>query len=341
MKILITGGCGFVGSNIAIFLKKNLRKADIFSVDNLFREGSKINRNRLKNFNIKNYNFDIKNYNKVKALKKCDLIIDCCAEPAIEASSKDPDRVFETNLIGTFNLMKKSKKDKANIIFLSSSRVYSISNLRNLFKSINLKKPLKRKIMINENFETTNPSSLYGYTKLSSEKLIQEFSYMTNIKYLIDRFGVIAGPWQFGKQDQGFVSLWMAKHLFKKKLNYIGFGGNGHQTRDLIHIDDVCKIILLQIRNINRIFNEAFNIGGGIKNSISLYELTSKCAVMTGNKIKLGKVSKTSKFDIPYYISDNSKVQRFYKWKPKKSVNQILKDVLIWLKDNEKIRKYF
>tara|TARA_X000000368_G_scaffold249709_1_gene197221 strand:- start:17 stop:511 length:495 start_codon:yes stop_codon:yes gene_type:complete len=164
---------------------------------------------------------------------------------------------------------------------------------------------------------------------------------MTNIKYLIDRFGVIAGPWQFGKQDQGFVSLWMAKHLFKKKLNYIGFGGNGHQTRDLIHIDDVCKIILLQIRNINRIFNEAFNIGGGIKNSISLYELTSKCAVMTGNKIKLGKVSKTSKFDIPYYISDNSKVQRFYKWKPKKSVNQILKDVLIWLKDNEKIRKYF
>ena len=146
MKILITGGCGFVGSNIAIFLKKNLRKADIFSVDNLFREGSKINKNRLKNFNIKNYNFDIKNYNKVKALKKCDLIIDCCAEPAIEASSKDPDRVFETNLIGTFNLMKKSKKDNANIIFLSSSRVYSISNLRNLSSVLPRSTPRKKVI---------------------------------------------------------------------------------------------------------------------------------------------------------------------------------------------------
>ena len=69
MKILITGGCGFVGSNIAIFLKKNLKKVDIFSVDNLYRDGSKINRERLKNFKIKNYNFDIKNYNKIRTLK--------------------------------------------------------------------------------------------------------------------------------------------------------------------------------------------------------------------------------------------------------------------------------
>ncbi len=341
MKILITGGCGFVGSNIAIFLKKNLKKADILSVDNLYRKGSRINKERLKNFKIKNYNFDIKNYNKVRALKKCDLIIDCCAEPAIEASSKDPDRVFNTNLVGTYNLVKKSKKDNANIIFLSSSRVYSISNLRNLFKSLNLKKKLKKRIRINENFETENPSSLYGFTKLSSEKLIKEFSYMSNIKYLINRFGVIAGPWQFGKQDQGFVSLWIAKHLFKKKLSYIGFGGRGHQVRDLIHINDVCKIILMQIKNFHRIYNQTFNIGGGIKNSISLQELTLKCENITGNKIKLGKISKTSKFDIPYYISDNNKFQKYYKWKSKNNLNKILNDILIWLKNNRKIRRYF
>ena len=341
MKILITGGCGFVGSNIAIFLKKNLKKADIFSVDNLYREGSKINRERLKNFKIKNYNFDIKNYNKILTLKKCDLIIDCCAEPAIEVSSRDPDRVFDTNLIGTFNLVKKTKKDKAKIIFLSSSRVYSIINLRNLFKNLNFKKKLKKRIKINENFETNNPSSLYGFTKLSSEKLIKEFSYMSKIRYLINRFGVIAGPWQFGKQDQGFVSLWIAKHLFKKKLSYIGFGGHGHQVRDLIHIDDVCEIILLQIKNFHRIYNKTFNIGGGIKNSISLHELSMKCEDITGNKLKLGKISKTSKFDIPYFITDNSKFQKHYKWKPKNNLNRILNDIFLWLKDNKKIRKYF
>ena len=135
MKILITGGCGFVGSNIAIYLKKKLKNAKISSLDNLTRKGSILNRDRLKIHRIKNFNFNIEKFEKINDLPKFDLIIDCCAEPAIEASRKDPDRVFKTNLIGTFNILKKCKKDNANIIFLSSSRVYSISRLRNLFLS--------------------------------------------------------------------------------------------------------------------------------------------------------------------------------------------------------------
>ena len=105
MKILITGGCGFVGSNIAIFLKNKLKNSQISSLDNLFRKGSEINALRLKKIGIKNFDIDISNYNKILKLKKFDLIIDCCAEPAIEASSKDPDRVFKTNLLGTFNIL--------------------------------------------------------------------------------------------------------------------------------------------------------------------------------------------------------------------------------------------
>ena len=116
MKILITGGCGFVGSNIAIYLKKKLKKAKISSLDNLTRKGSILNRDRLKIHRIKNFNFNIEKFEKIKDLPKFDLIIDCCAEPAIEASRKDPDRVFKTNLIGTFNILKKCKKDNANII---------------------------------------------------------------------------------------------------------------------------------------------------------------------------------------------------------------------------------
>ena len=120
MKILITGGCGFVGSNIAIYLKKKLKNAKISSLDNLTRKGSILNRDRLKIHRIKNFNFNIEKFEKINNLPKFDLIIDCCAEPAIEASRKDPDRVFKTNLIGTFNILKKCKKDNANIIFLSS-----------------------------------------------------------------------------------------------------------------------------------------------------------------------------------------------------------------------------
>ena len=140
MKILITGGCGFVGSNIAIFLQKKLKKTNIYCLDSLVRKGSAYNKNRLEKSNIKNFKLNIENYRKINSLPRFDLIIDCCAEPAIEASLKEPDRVFNTNLIGTFNILKKCVKDKSNIIFLSSSRVYSITKLRNLIDNLNIKK---------------------------------------------------------------------------------------------------------------------------------------------------------------------------------------------------------
>ncbi len=341
MKILITGGCGFIGSNIAIFLKKRLKKANIFTLDNLIRKGSKLNKDRLMKNSIKNYKIDIINQKKILQLKKFDLIIDCCAEPAIEASRKNPDIVFNTNLIGTFNILKKCLKDNSDLIFLSSSRVYSIANLKKIKKNFNFKKRINIKEKINENFETTLPSSLYGFTKLASEKLIKEMFFNRKMKFLINRFGVVSGPWQFGKQDQGFVPLWVAKHLFKKKLSYIGFGGHGNQVRDIIHVDDLCEVIIKQIKNLNKIKNITFNIGGGKKNSISLKDLTLKCRKISGNKIKISRVSKTSEYDIPYYVTDNKKIKKYYDWQPKKNVDQIVKDIYQWLIKNKKVKKFF
>ncbi len=165
--------------------------------------------------------------------------------------------------------------------------------------------------------------------------------YKTNLKFIINRFGVIAGPWQFGKQDQGFVPLWVAKHFLKRKLSYIGFGGKGHQVRDILHVKDACDIILIQIKKIRKINNKVFNIGGEINNSISLKDLTIKCEQLTKNKIKFKSVSKTSLFDIPYYVSDNSKLIKFYKWKPSRNIDKILMDIYNWLTKNKIIRNYF
>jgi CDP-paratose 2-epimerase len=341
MKILITGGCGFVGSNLAIYLKKKLNNSEIYSLDNLFRNGSQINKGRLKNFKIRNYKINIQDYKKISKLPKFDLIIDCCAEPAIEISNKDPDRVIGTNLIGTFNILKKCTADKSKIIFLSTSRVYSIECLRKLIKKKNISNKINIKSKINEEFQTNLPKSLYGFSKLSSEELIKEYNYSYKIKYIINRFGVIAGPWQFGKQDQGFISLWVAKHLFKKKLSYIGFGGYGNQIRDVIHVDDACEIIYLQIINFNNKFNNTFNIGGGLKNAVSLKQLTSKCEKLIGHKLKIKRLKKTSIFDIPYFVTDNNKITKFYNWKPLIGIDQILRDVQKWLIGNKKIKNYF
>tara|TARA_X000000950_G_scaffold39596_1_gene42692 strand:- start:1359 stop:2378 length:1020 start_codon:yes stop_codon:yes gene_type:complete len=339
MKILITGGCGFVGTNNAIFLKK--KGYEVNTLDNLIRKGSRFNLNLLKKYKIKNFNIDIKNKKKIIKLPKYDLIIDCCAEAAIEVSKKDIDRVIDTNLIGTLNILNKIKKDSSKIIFLSSSRVYSITDLRKNFKN-NIKKKVSINKLINESNNTNGPKSIYGFSKLASEMLIEEFSYAFKIKYLINRCGVISGPLQFGKQDQGFISMWVWNHINKKKMKYIGFGGHGHQVRDVLHIDDLCKLIYLQILNFKKINNLIFTVGGSKKSNTSLKELTVLCEKITKNKIKLSKISRTSIYDIPYYLSDNKFVTKKYGWKPKKTVFDIVNDIYIWITEHKKILiKYF
>ena len=328
MKILITGGCGFVGSNLAIYLKKKRISTQINSLDNLSRKGTLLNLNRLKKNKIKNFKIDISNNKALKKLPKYDLIVDCCAEAAVEASKKEVDRVFYTNLVGTFNILKKCVKDKSKLIFLSSSRVYSINKLQKL---------KKRNFLVDEKFDTFGVKSIYGFCKYSSEQLIKEFSFLHNIKYVITRFGLISGPWQFGKQDQGVVSLWLWRHLNKKKLSYIGFGGKGQQVRDVIHISDVCKLIMLQIKKIGSINNLTINAGGGKKNSISLKNLTKICQKITSNEIKIFSNKKTSNYDIPYYVTNNSQAKKIYKWSPEKKILHIIQDMYKWMLPNKKI----
>ena len=340
MKILITGGCGFVGSNLALFLKR--KGFTVHTLDNLTRKGSKYNSNLLKKQKIKNYKINISNIKKIKSLPKYDLILDCCAEAAVEISKNDFDKVINTNLIGTINILKKSKNDKSKIIFISSSRIYPLEEMNKIIKNKNLKSKIKISKMFSEKDKIIGPKTIYGLTKLCSEMLIEEFSYAYQLKYLINRCGVISGPLQFGKQDQGFVSLWIWRHLNKKKLSYIGYGGYGNQIRDVLHIDDLSELILLQIKNINKINNKLFTVGGSKTSYTSLSQLTKLCQKITGNKIKMGKVSKTSSYDIPYYLSDNTHVSNTYRWKPKRNINQVVMDTFLWLKKNKPIiKKYF
>ncbi len=340
MKILITGGCGFVGTNLALFLYSKNYKIDC--LDNLSRKGSKYNLKLLRDKKIRNYNFDIYNYKKIQKLPKYDLIIDCCAEAAVEISKKDIDGVINTNFFGTLNILKKAKKDKSKIIFLSSSRVYPIKDINNIIKKKIISSKIEIKKTFGENDNLQGPKTLYGLSKLSSEMLIEEFAYAFGLKFIINRCGVISGPLQFGKQDQGFVSLWIWSHLKKKKMKYIGYGGLGNQIRDVLHIRDLCELINLQIRKINKINNKIFTVGGSKKSYTSLRQLTYICEKITNNKIKFKKVSKTSIYDIPYFITNNNLVTKTYGWKPKRSILKVVSDTFLWLKNNESmINKHF
>jgi len=339
MKILITGGCGFVGANICISLQK--KKHKVFSLDNLSRKGSYFNLNILNKLRIKNFKINISDYKKISKLPNFDLIIDCCAEASVEVSKNHLDRVINTNLIGTFNILKKVKKDKSKIIFISSSRVNSIDSINKILNKQKLNKVVNISKKINENFETSKPKSIYGLTKLASEMLIEEFSYAFGIKYIINRCGVISGPLQFGKQDQGFVSLWIWNHIIKKNLKYIGYGGTGYQVRDVLHILDLTDLIEIQIKNFDKINNKLFSVGGSSHSYTSLKQLTKICEKVTGNKINFVKQPKTSIYDIPYFITDNSKITKTYKWKPKRNILKVIKDTYQWLIVNKKqLKKY-
>ena len=334
-SILITGGCGFVGTNLAIYLQKELKKFSIYTVDILKKDYSKFNADILKKKKIINYKIDITSNKFLKIKKKFDFIIDCSADPAVEDSRKDTVKVFNNNLKTTLNILEKTKNDKSNIIFISSSRVYPINESNKKFR-------LKSNFIFDEKTTTDGIKSIYGYTKYASELLIKEYSYIFNIKYIINRSGIITGPLQFGKVEQGLISLWIWRHLNNLGLNYIGYGGKGLQIRDILYVDDFSSLIKKQILSFLKINNKLFCIGGGKNNSITLKKLTEKCQNITKNYPKIKSVPETSKYDIPVFISSNKKIKKYYSWIPKTNINNILKFNLKWLKkDYKKIKKFF
>jgi CDP-paratose 2-epimerase len=183
------------------------------------------------------------------------------------------------------------------------------------------------------------PRSLYGATKLASELIIQEYVEMYGLRAVINRCGVIAGPGQFGKVDQGVFTLWVANHFFQRPLKYTGFGGTGKQVRDLLHPVDLYRLLKQQVAMLDDCPGEIFNVGGGLPVSTSLRELTVLCREVTGNRVPVSETMTTQAVDIPLYISDYRKAARFFDWQPQRRVCDIVEDTYKWLRANERVLK--
>ena len=142
-----------------------------------------------------------------------------------------------------------------------------------------------------------------------------------------------------GKADQGVVVLWVARHFWKKELAYFGYGGKGKQVRDILHVDDLCRLIEFQLHHPEEMNGKLFNAGGGTEISVSLKELTAICQRVTGNKVAIREVEEDRAADIRIYVTDNGAVTAATGWAPRISVEQIVTDIYRWIKDNETLLK--
>jgi CDP-paratose 2-epimerase len=340
-RLLITGGAGFVGSSLAILFKQAYPDMEVIAFDNLKRRGSELSLVRLRENGVCFVHGDVRSKDDLFYLPKIDIIIDCAAEPSVLAGNDgNPEPVIGTNLFGTINSLELARRDNALFLFLSTSRVYPVEFINSLnitekttrFElSDNQTIPGAGHMGISEDFPVTGIRSLYGATKLASELIIQEYMDTYSLHGVINRCGIIAGPWQMGKIDQGVMVYWAASHIFGKKLRYFGYGGSGKQVRDILHIRDLFALLTLQINSITLCDKNIFTVGGGYSNSISLWELSALCRHISGCSVPIESLPEERQNDIKIYISDTSKVTAMLGWKPTLSPEAVLAEIIAWI----------
>jgi len=342
MRILITGGAGFVGSNLALALRAELAGVEIVCMDNLYRRGAELNVPRLEKSGAIFHRGDVRDPAAFPT-GPFDFLIECSAEPSVLAGQDgSPDYLFQTNLVGAYNCLEKARQWQSKFIFLSTSRVYPIARL----EAHPWREEATRFVWadhgttgissrgVSEAADLSGARSLYGYTKLSAEQLIEEYRAAFGLRAVVNRCGVIAGPWQFGKVDQGVASLWVLAHHFQRPLSYIGYGGAGKQVRDFLHVADLCDLIREQIQHFNHWDGWLGNVAGGLAHSASLGELTALCREITGRETSIKSIPENRPNDLRIFIADCARLFQRTAWRPKRDVRRIVQDTHTWVMEN-------
>lgn len=346
-KILVTGGAGFVGSALALAFKAAGENVSVTALDNLHRRGSELNLPRLAAGGVSFVHGDVRSSGDLEACGPVDLVVECSAEPSVLAGyDGSPDYVLDTNLTGAVRCLEHARRHGAAMLFLSTSRVYPMARLNQIALAEGETRfeaaaeqtlPGVSPEGVTTAFPLDGARSLYGATKLCAELLIAEYADMYGLPAVVNRCGVIAGPWQMGRVDQGVAGLWAARHVYGGNLAYIGYGGAGKQVRDMLHVDDLVRLVLLQSDSLDRWAGHVFNVGGGRASSASLLELTALCREATGNARAVGSVPETRAADVPWYITDNAETTRLTGWRPEKDARAIVNDLCRWITDHREL----
>lgn len=320
---------------------------EIVGIDNLCRSGSELNRSRLNALSVEVRHGDIRCRSDIETIPAAEWVIDCAALPSVLAGTDghgSARQLVEHNLIGTLNLLDYCRQHNSGLILLSTSRVYSIRDLCSLpliaedgafrLQSEELQIPHVGPEGLTEQFSTTPPISLYGATKRASEIMAEEFSEAFGFPLRIDRCGVIGGAGQFARPDQGIFSFWVHSFAVRRPLKYIGFGGTGHQVRDVLHPRDLSRLIAAQIKaGDDKSKPRLMHVSGGLTSARSLKQITQWCeSRFSSHAIDVDCTPR--QFDVPWLVLDSGLAKRAWGWEPTISTENILSEIADHATDN-------
>jgi CDP-paratose 2-epimerase len=341
MHLLITGACGFVGSELALALQDELEAVSITGLDNLSRRGSWRNLERLEQRGIRVLHGDIRLSADLEPIGPFDWLIDAAANPSVLAGvdgKVSSRQLVEHNLLGTVQLLEVCKRWRAGFVLLSTSRVYSIPPLAQLAVSVRdgafmptadalAATPGLSEAGICEVFSTASPVSLYGATKLASEALALEYGEAFGFPVWINRCGVLAGAGQFGMADQGIFAFWLHSWRQGRGLRFIGFDGQGHQVRDCLHPRDLAALVALQLRAGDAGDTpQLANVSGGVASACSMAQLSEWCTERWGPH-PVDQDLTPRRYDLPWVVLDCRRCVDAWGWQPRVSRAAILEEI--------------
>lgn len=339
MKILITGGCGFVGSNLAMEVLN--RKEELYIFDNLFRNGTEKNLVWLKSQGKFTYiHGDIRNYNDVETAVKNirpDVIFHLAGQVAMTTSIQNPRLDFEINTMGTNNVLEAVRKYSPNTIvtYSSTNKVYGD------FEYLKYEETETRYIVkeypngFDENIGLDFHSP-YGCSKGAADQYLLDYHRIFGLNTVVFRHSSMYGGHQYATYDQGWIG-WFCQKAIETKLRLLKepftISGNGKQVRDVLYADDIVKCYFSVIENINKTKGQVFNIGGGMENSLSLLELFN--LLEQNLDIKLNYVvNPWRESDQKIFVANNKKITEFTGWKPMVSKETGINKMIEWLKNS-------